>query len=212
MGLEGMTDHPAAFLNRLGELEISYLRETDPVRQSGFGGGHERWRTERALVLDAVSGDGDFLDVGCANGYLLECLVQWGQARDVRLTPYGVDYGAQLIALAKQRLPQYAAHFWVANAWEWTPPRRFRYVYSLHDCVPAALLPEYIRRLLTQYVEQGGTLIIGAYGSGSRQEAARDIAQDLAAAGFRLAGSSSRGALPVARVAWLQAGHTGVSL
>jgi 2-polyprenyl-3-methyl-5-hydroxy-6-metoxy-1,4-benzoquinol methylase len=120
-----MAELPAAFLDRLRALEGSYLRETDPVRQSGFGGGHERWRTERELVLDAVRGDGDFLDIGCANGYLLECLVTWGQERHVRLTPYGVDCGFQLIALAKQRLPQYASHFWVANAWEWTPPRRF---------------------------------------------------------------------------------------
>jgi hypothetical protein len=204
-----MTELPVAFLDRLRELEGSYLRETDPVRQSGFGGGHERWRTERALVLDAVPDDGDFLDIGCANGYLLWCLVQWGREQHVRLTPYGVDCGAQLIALATQRLPQYASHFWIANAWEWIPPRQFRYVYSLYDCVPVELLPEYIRRLLTRYVEPGGTLIIGAYGSYSKQEAARDIAQDLAAAGFRVAGSSSRGELPVSRVAWIQAeqGH-----
>ena len=99
-----MTALPVAFLDRLRALEVSYLRETDPVRQSGFGGGHKRWRTERELVLDAVPDDGDFLDIGCANGYLLECLVGWGQERQVRLTPYGVDCGAQLIALAQERL------------------------------------------------------------------------------------------------------------
>lgn len=196
---------PVAFLDRLRALEESYVQETDPVRQSGFGGGHARWRTERELVLDAVSDDGDFLDVGCANGYLLECLVQWGHERHVRLTPYGVDCSAQLIALAKQRLSQYASHFWVANAWEWLPLRQFRHVYSLDDCVPQELLPAYIRRLVTRYVETGGTLIMGAYGSYSKQEAARDIATDIAAAGFHVAGSSSRGALPVARVAWIRA-------
>jgi hypothetical protein len=167
-----MTELPVEFLDRLRELEVSYLRETDPVRQSGFGGGQERWRTERELVLDAVSDDGDFLDIGCANGYLLECLVTWGQERHVRLRPYGVDCGAQLIALAKKRLPQYASHFWVANAWEWIPPRTFRYVYSLYDCVPQGLLPAYIRLLVTRRVEQGGTLIMGAYGSDSKQKAA----------------------------------------
>ena len=80
---------PGAFLARLRALEASYVRETDPVRQSGFGGGPERWRMERELILDAVSDHGDFLDVGCANGYLLECLVQWGHERHVRLRPYG---------------------------------------------------------------------------------------------------------------------------
>ena len=93
----------------------------------------------------------------------------------------------------------------MANAWEWLPPRQFRYVYSLYDGVPEELLPAYVRRLVTRYVEAGGTLIMGAYGSYSKQEAARDIATDIAAAGFRVAGSSSRGALPVARVAWIQA-------
>jgi SAM-dependent methyltransferase len=202
-----MTALPVAFLDRLSALEALYVRETDPVRQSGFGGGYERWRTERELILDAVPDSGDFLDVGCANGYLLECLVQWGHTRQIRLTPYGVDYSAALIALAKQRLPLYASHFWVANAWEWAAPRKFRYVYSVYDCVPTELLPEYIRRLLRRSVEPGGTLIIGAYGSYSKQQAARDIAQDIAAAGFRVAGSSSRGALPVARVAWMTAEH-----
>jgi hypothetical protein len=112
-----MVELPIAFLDRLIALEGSYLCETDPVRQSGFGGGHQRWHTERALVLDAISGDGDFLPIGCAHGYLLECLVQWGQKRHVPLTPYRVDYSGQLIALAQQRLVQYASHFWVANAW-----------------------------------------------------------------------------------------------
>jgi hypothetical protein len=200
-----MTQLPVAFLDRLRALERSYVREIDPVRQSGFGGGPERWRTERELVLDAVADDGDLLDVGCANGYLLECLVQWGHERHISLTPYGVNCGAHLIALAQQRLPQYASHFWVANAWEWRPPRQFRYVYSLYDCVPEERLPAYIRRLVTRYVEPGGTLILGAYGSSSKQEAARDIATDITAAGFCVAGSSSRGTLPVARVAWIRA-------
>ena len=200
-----MTELPVAFLDRLRVLEGSYLRETDPIRQSGFGGGHERWRTERELVLDAVPDDGDFLDVGCANGYLLECLVQWGYEQHVRLTPYGVDCSAQLVALAQQRLPQYAAHFWQANAWEWRPQRRFRYVYSLYDCVPPAWLLGYIRRLVRRYVAPGGTLILVAYGSSSKQEAARNIATDITPAGFRVVGSSSHGGLPVARVAWIRA-------
>jgi hypothetical protein len=200
-----MVELPVAFLDRLRALEGTYVRETDPVRQSGCGGGPERWRTERELILDAVPDAGDFLDVGCANGYLLECLVQWGHERHVRLTPYGVDCGAQLIALAKQRLPQYVSHFWVANAWEWRPPRTFRYVYSVYDGVPEALLPAYIRRLLTWYVETGGTLIMGAYGSSSKREVARHIATDIAAAGVHVAGSLARGKLPVARVAWIRA-------
>ena len=82
-----MVELPVAFLDRLRALEGTYVRETDPVRQSGCGGGPERWRTERDLILDAVPDAGDLLDVGCANGSLLECLGQWGHERHVRLTP-----------------------------------------------------------------------------------------------------------------------------
>ena len=43
----------------------------------------------------------------------------------------------------------------------------------MYDGVPEELLPAYIRRLVTRYVETGGTLILGAYGSSSKQEPAR---------------------------------------
>jgi SAM-dependent methyltransferase len=199
---------PDRSLEMLHSLEDSYLSESDLIRQSGFGGGAERWRIERGLILDAVDDDGDFLDVGCANGYLLGCLVAWAREREIMLTPYGVDIGPRLIALAKERLPQHAANFWIADACEWIPPRKFRYVYTLWDCVPVPLLSEYLRRLMDRCVEPDGRLIVGAYGSNSRREPARDVARDLAAAGLTLAGDSLRGALPVSRVAWTHAGQS----
>lgn len=200
---------PNGFLQKLRELEESYLSADDPICQSGFGGGPERWKTERGIILEAVDQDGDFLDVGCANGYLLECLVTWAAEREMALTPYGVDFGPRLIELAKQRLPQYASHFWVANAWDWRPPRRFRYVYSHSDCVPHELLCEYVRRLLERFVEEDGTLVIGAYGSYGRDEPAWDVAGALRDCGFAVAGRASIGSLPATRIAWVRA-HTAV--
>ncbi len=82
-----MTDLPPDFRARARSLEAAYLESDDPIRQSGFGGGPERWRAERQPILDAVEGDGDLLDIGCANGYLLECLVAWGAERGLALTP-----------------------------------------------------------------------------------------------------------------------------
>jgi SAM-dependent methyltransferase len=193
---------PEEFLERLRELEQSYLTQSDPIRQSGFGGGPARWREERGIILQAVDEDGDLLDVGCANGYLLECLVKWAREKGIKLTPYGVDQGPGLIELARERLPQYAANFWAANAWDWMPPRKFRYVYALYDCVPQHLLGEYLRRLFARCVEDEGTLIVGAYGSHSRQEPARDVAADLREHGFTVAGSASHGEFPVTRIAW----------
>jgi len=139
---------PPVFLAELGALEASYLERTDPIGQSGFGGA-ERWRAEREPILEAITEDGDLLDVGCANGYLLECLVAWGRERGLTLTPYGVDQGARLIALARERQPRWAGHFFVGNAWDWHPPRRFRSVYALLDLVP----PDYGARFL--WTEKG---------------------------------------------------------
>ncbi len=196
---------PQKFIKALRDLERAYLSEEDPIRQSGFGGGEDRWREERILILDAVNRDGDFLDVGCANGYLLQCLCEWAREKSITLTPFGVDQGSGLVELARRRLPQYASHFWVGNAWSWTLPRKFRFVYSLYDCVPDDFLDEYVRRLLEEYVEKNGYLIIGAYGSNSKCLPARDVGNDLKRFGFPIAGTASCGTLPVSRIAWIKA-------
>lgn len=155
------------------------------------------------MILDAVEEDGDCLDVGCANGYLLECLVKWGRERRVTLTPYGLDQGAGLITLARARCPAREDHFWVANAWDWSPPRAFRYVYTLFDCVPESHFGEYVRRLLIRCVAPGGRLIVGAYGRGVP---AWEVATQLRARGFTVAGSAETRPLPITRVAWISRG------
>ena len=188
------------------ELERAYLTEENPIRQSGFGGGEDRWREERILILDAVDSDGDFLDIGCANGYLLQCLCEWAGEKGIALTPFGVDQGSGLVELARRRLPRYASHFWVGNAWSWTPPRKFRYVYSLCDWVPDEFLEEYVGSLLKDYVEKNGRLIIGAYGSFSKRLPARNVGNDLKEFGLPIAGTASCGTLPVSRIAWIKAG------
>jgi hypothetical protein len=72
---------PPEFIAHIRGLEAAYLRETDPIRQSGFAGGADRWRSEREPILCAVEGDGDLLDLGCANGFLSECLATWAGER-----------------------------------------------------------------------------------------------------------------------------------
>ena len=179
---------PPQFLRELEALESSYLASNDPIRQSGFGGGVQRWRSEREPILDAIDGDGDILDIGCANGYLLECLVTWGRERGVSLVPHGLDQGLRLIELAKRRLPEFASNFYVGNAWDWNPPHRFQYVYTLLS-VPPDYLEDHLRRLHADFVARGGSLIVGAYGSRSRGLPATDVAEALVAAGLTVAGS-----------------------
>jgi len=196
---------PPEFLRRIESLETFYLQETDPTLQSGFSGGAVRWRRERGPILGAIDTDGDILDVGCANGYLLECLVAWGREKGLVLTPFGLDIGPRLIDLAKRRMPQFADHFWVGNGWDWLPPRRFRYVYGLYDCVPVGYLAEYAERLLQRAVAPGGRLILGAYGSRSRLEEPFDIAGFLHATGFVVAGTATGSSPPLTRFAWIDA-------
>ncbi|HEV2066899.1 MAG TPA: class I SAM-dependent methyltransferase, partial [Thermomicrobiales bacterium] len=192
------------FLRELEDLERAYLRNSDPIEQSGFYGGPERWRAEREPILDAVPSDGEVLDTGCANGYLLECLVLWGRERGLTLTPYGLDQGRGLIELARRRQPHLADHFVVGNAWGWIPPRRFRYVYTLLDQVPPDYLVPYLHRLLEEVVAPGGRLIAGDYGSRSRGIRARDVAGVLHSAGLGVQGEAIGGEHGVARFAWVK--------
>ncbi len=183
-------------------LEEEYLRHEDPIRQSGFGGGPERWRAERTPILDAIDRDGDLLDVGCANGYLLECLVEWARDRGRTIVPHGVDISEKLIAIAERRLALHAANLWVANAWDWRPPRQYRFVYALLDSVPNELMGAYARRLFDRCVEPGGRLIAGHYGSLSRGEAPLDVAVLLQSGGLTVAGTAQGGHPAITRFAW----------
>jgi hypothetical protein len=196
---------PEAFLDSLRELERAYLAQDDPIRRSGFSGGAERWRAEREPILEAVGGDGSFIDIGCANGYLLECLVQWASRRGLTLTPHGLDIGPKLVAEARRRLPLHAANIHAGNAWDWSPPRRYRYVYMIYDCVPESHLGRMVARLVGEFADSGGTVILGAYGSRSDATPPFDIAGFLRAEGFAVAGTAYGGDPMVTAFAWIQA-------
>lgn len=196
---------PKDFLCELKLLEAAYLKEDDPIRQSGFRGGAERWQAERRPILDAIKSDGDLLDIGCANGFLLKCLVKWGGERGLKLTPHGLDQGSGLIELAKARLPEYADNFHVGNAWDWIPQRKYRYVYMLYDCLPPDYLAEGLNRLLERVITLKGRLIVGAYGSKSDSMPPFDIGKFLESAGFAVVGSAEGGVGPITKFAWLDA-------
>jgi hypothetical protein len=56
-------------------LEDSYTAAEEPWQQSGvgLGGGRsaEYWEAIRRPIAECVGRSGTFLDIGCANGYLL---------------------------------------------------------------------------------------------------------------------------------------------
>jgi SAM-dependent methyltransferase len=144
-------------------LETAYLAGAHPWQQSGVGRHTPRsaqdWEVLRRPIAEGRSRSGTFLDVGCANGYLLECLLRWTQERRVQIIPYGWDFSAQLLALARQRLPQYADQLFVGTAGDWPPPRRFDSVTTMLDYVPDELQEAFVQRLLERCVQVGGTCL-----------------------------------------------------
>jgi SAM-dependent methyltransferase len=109
------------------EFERAYLAGADPRAQSGFHGSPERWRAARRGIVEAIDRDGTFLDVGCANGLLLESIVEWSQ---FVIEPYGIDFAPGLVELARRRLPGWADRLWVADVFSWRPPMRFDFVHA----------------------------------------------------------------------------------
>lgn len=189
------------FLEKARSLETAYLESEDPIAQSGFSGGRERWIAERSPLVEAIDGDGSFLDVGCANGLLAADVVEWAKRRGYVVIPFGVDHGNRLIDLARQRLPDHAENFASADAWQWEPGRTWRFVYSLLDLAPDDMWCEWLDRLLG-WVEPGGRLIIGSYGSRSRGIEPVDVGDVLAGCGLTVEGTSCGGEPPISRFAW----------
>jgi SAM-dependent methyltransferase len=148
-------------------LETAYIVQAAPWQQSGMSGPRERWETLRKPVADCMDRSGSFLDIGCANGYLLECCLQWTAARGIQLDPYGLDISSALVALAKTRLPQFADHFFVGNSFYWIPPRKFDYVRTELVYVPGEYEKQYLEFLLDTYLEPDGKLLIAHYNEGA---------------------------------------------
>ncbi len=193
------------FLENCRHLESAYLESDDPIARSGFSGGRERWVAERSPLIEAIDRDGDFLDVGCANGLLAADVTEWAADRGFTLTPYGIDLGSRLVDLARSRLPEFADNFVTANAWTWQPDRRWTFVYSLLDLSPDELWCDWVNRLLGR-VEPGGRLILGSYGSRSRGIVPVDVTAVMEGCGLPVAGSSAGGDPVTSRFAWT--GHT----
>jgi SAM-dependent methyltransferase len=154
----------AWFANVRDVLETAYLAGDTPWKQSGTSGPADRWVAKRKPIADCIDRSGSFLDIGCANGYLLECCVEWTAERGVQIDPYGVDISARLVALAQQRLPHLADRFFIANAFEWRPPLRFDFVRTELVYVPGEYERQYVTHLLEQYLKPGGRLLIANYG------------------------------------------------
>ncbi|MBB6217888.1 SAM-dependent methyltransferase [Anaerosolibacter carboniphilus] len=143
--------------------EADYIIYEEPWRQSGFAGPEERWEKCRKPIAELVTKSGTFLDIGCANGYLLECIMKWKFEIGINITPYGLDIGEKLVALAKERLSRFTDNMFIGNAFYWIPPMKFDYVRTELVYVPDELKKQYIERLKKDFLNEDGALLVCEY-------------------------------------------------
>jgi hypothetical protein len=168
-------------------LEKSYVSAGDgPMgagsRRSSVGG----WRAKRQHLAVPMDRDGSWLDVGCANGFLLATLPTWCAEGDIAVEPYGLELLPSVAGLARRLHPDLADRIWTGSVMRWSPPRQFTYVTALEDQVPPNRLGDLVERLLDVFVEPGGRLIISAYGN--TDEVPRDLFGDLVDCGHEPSG------------------------
>jgi hypothetical protein len=121
--------------------------------------------------------------------------------------PYGVDLSVRLVDEARGRLPRWAERIWVGNGLDWLPPagRRFDFVHTLLDLVPAARLAQMLAHQLEHVVAPGGRLLVSNYVPW--EDRSRHPAELLARLGFGLDGVTGPGGgsgRAVPPTAWIQ--------
>jgi 2-polyprenyl-3-methyl-5-hydroxy-6-metoxy-1,4-benzoquinol methylase len=191
-------DERVFYADAVRTLERSYLRGQTPQEGSGFGGGEQAWRQARHHLTEAITADGTFLDVGCANGLLMESVAAWCAERGLAVEPYGIDLAPGLVDLARRRLPHWAERIWLGNAIDWMPPcgQRFDYVHILLDCVPPRRRADLIRHHLAATVRPGtGRLLVSNYAAAA-SAGSPAAAQALQSLGFVCDGQTSGGERP----------------
>jgi SAM-dependent methyltransferase len=163
----------------------AYLAGQTPWEQSGKSGDLAKWERGRRPIMAAVDRGGTFLDVGCANGFLMESVRAWGAEDGFEVEPYGIDISPELAALARRRLPHWADRIFVGNAREWIPSRRFDFVRTGLDYAPPTLRRELVGHLLERVVAPRGRLIIGVF---NEEIDARRTEEQVTSWGFHVAG------------------------
>jgi SAM-dependent methyltransferase len=171
----------------------AYLAGDNPRSQSGHSGSEDHWQVARSHICSALHNSGTFLDVGCASGYLMECVVGWAAAAGLDIEPHGLDLSPQLADLARQRVPHWAHRIHTGNVIDWQPPQRYDFVRTGLEYVPRRRRADLLQRLLDVAVAPRGRLILGSF-----SEEVPDLLpgpsleEELTAWGFAVSGRTQR--------------------
>jgi len=154
-----------------------YLAGDNPRAQSGHGGDELNYFHSHIILVNVIHKNGSFIDVGCANGHLLESLERWINGLDYyKLTFYGLDISQGLIDLAKKRLPQWSHCFFVGNAFFWVPEHKYDYVCVKElGYVPPNRQRQFFEHLIKHYVSFNGRLILGPFSEESKSSNTIDL-------------------------------------
>jgi SAM-dependent methyltransferase len=163
-----------------GLVVPAYLAAATPEGGSGSSRDAAGWERARSLLAEAVEPGQSFLDVGCANGHLLESMARWAGVE-----PYGLEISPELAELARSRLPRFAERIWVGNALIWRPPRRFDVIRTGLDYVPGPRR----RHLVEHLLGHCGRLVVGVF---NEERGHRALEAEVASWGFAIAGRAER--------------------
>jgi len=163
-----------------GLIVPAYLAADTPEGGSGSSRDAAGWERARSLVADSTEAGQSFLDIGCANGHLMESMARWAGVE-----PHGLEISPELAELARRRLPRWADRIWVGNALDWRPPRRFDVVRTTIDYVPVPRRQALVEHLLSY----AGRVVIGVF---NEERDLRTQEQLVTGWGLEVAGRSER--------------------
>ena len=150
----------------LEDAYVSADERGDVFGGSGSSGEMTNWEGKRRVIALAFDRAGNWLDVGCANGLLMETLTAWVAESGHSVEPYGLEFSQRIAERARKRLPHWATRIWTGNVMKFEPPIRFDYATVLTDVVPIQSRGALLRRIARLYLKPGGRLILSCYRPG----------------------------------------------